>query len=206
MCDLKTHLDQLFYLASISYDQNRYAAAAELLSPYLRHRTTHGYAWFMYGDALRVLGLVHEAERGLVRSQELCPGQPWPRVRLGMVKEQLGHRESAEQDYAAVADHADVTRAGWYWVVRGTNLAALGQFDQAEACHRAALECDDVDRGEACLNLGYVLRARGRYDEAAEAFRRCLRVSPGNPEAAEAIVTLKDVAQAIAVAAATPDV
>ena len=204
MIDLETHLDQLFYLASIAYDQDRFAAAAELLSPYLRHRATHGYAWFVYGDALRVLGLLHEAERGLVRSQELCPGQPWPRVRLGMVKEQLGHRESAEQDYAAVADHADVAQSGWYWVIRGANLAATGQFEQAEGCHRAALACADVDAAEAYLNLGHVLRAQGRYEAAAEAFRRCLRTAPDNGDATEALATLDGVAEAVAMAATEP--
>jgi len=122
-----------------------------------------------------------------------------------MVKEQLGHRESAELDYAAVAGHADVARAGWYWVVRGTNLAALGQFERAEECHRTALACNDVDEAEARLNLGYVLRAQGRYDEAAEAFRQCMRTSPANAEAAEAIGTLKGVGEAIAVASATPE-
>jgi tetratricopeptide (TPR) repeat protein len=204
--ELDTHLDQLFYSASLAYDQNRFAATAELLSPYLRHRPGHGYAWFLYGDALRAMGLVHEAERALVRAQDLCPKQPWPRVRLGMIKEQLGHRESAEVDFAAAAKSAEVARAGWFWVIRGTNLAAMGQFQQAEACHRKALRCKDADAGEAYLNLGYVLRAQGRYMEAVDAFEACLRAAPGNADAGEAIDTLAGVREAARLAAATPRV
>ena len=204
MPDLATHLDQLFYLATLAYDQDRFAAAAELLSPYVRHRPGHGYAWFVYGDALRVLGLFHEAERALVRSQELCPNQPWPRVRLGMVKEQLGHRDAAEADYAAVADRPDVAGAGWFWVVRGGNLAAMNQLAQAEACHRTALACDDVDRAEAYLNLGTVLRAAGRYAAAAEAFRQARESSVGSPAADVALAEMDGVEEAVRLAAATP--
>ena len=204
MPDLETHLDQLFYLASLAYDQDHFAATAELLSPYLRHRPAHGSAWFLYGDALRVMGLVHEAERALVRSQELCPKQVWPRVRLAMLKEQQGHRESAEQDFAAAAGDAEVAQAGWFWVVRGTNLAAMGQFGQAEVCQRMALQCADADAGEAYLNLGYVLRAQGRYHEAADAFEACLAASPDSAEAGDAIGTMAGVVEAATLAAATP--
>ncbi len=204
MPDLTTHLDQLFYSATLAYDQDHFAATAELLSPYLQHRPGHGYAWFLYGDALRAMGLVHEAERALLRSQELCPNQPWPRVRLGMLKEQQGHRESAEQDFAAAAKDKDVRRAGWFWVIRGTNLASMGQFSQAEACHRKALRCADADAGEAYLNLGYVLRAQGRYVEAVDAFESCLRASPDNADAGAAMGTLVGVREAATLAAATP--
>ncbi len=205
MPDLHTHLDQLYLLANSAYDEDRFAAAAELLSPYLRHRPGHGYAWFVYGDALRVLGLVHEAERALVRSQELCPKQPWPRVRLGMVKEQLGDRDAAERDFAAEAGHPDVAAAGWFWVVRGTNLAAMNQLAAAEACHRAALGCADVDRAEAYLGLGTVLRAAGRYGEAAAAFRDCEHVQPGNAAAGQCLAELDGIDEAISLAATTPD-
>ena len=204
MPDLETHLDQLFYSATLAYDQDQFAATAELLSPYLRHRSSHGYAWFLYGDALRAMGLVHEAERALVRSQDLCPNQPWPRVRLGMLKEQQGHRESAEQDFAEAAGTPEVARAGWFWVIRGTNLAAMGQFAEAERCHRKALRCADADVGEAYLNLGYVLRAQGRYLEAVDAFESCLRASPENVDAGAAMGTLVGVREAATLAAATP--
>jgi tetratricopeptide (TPR) repeat protein len=204
MSELETHLDQLFYSATLAYDAAHFAAAAELLSPYLRHRPGDGYAWFVYGDALRAIGLVHEAERALLQSQELCPTQPWPRVRLGMLKEQQGHRESAELDFAGAAEDRDVARAGWFWVIRGTNLAAMGQFRAAESCHRTALRCPDADAGEAYLNLGYVLRAQGRYTEAEEAFEACLRASPGNAEAGDAIDSIAGVREAVSLAAATP--
>ncbi len=204
MPDLPTHLDHLFGSAKAAYDRDRFAAAAELLSPYLRHRPGHGFAWFLYGDALRVLGLVHEAERALVRSQELCPAQPWPRVRLGMVKEQLGHRDAAEQDYAAAAADAEVAAAGWFWVVRGGNLAALNQLGGAEACHRTALACGDVDPAEAWFGLGYVLRAQGRYADAGAAFGRCPGDGPSAAEAADAIETMAGVGEAMAMSAATP--
>ena len=204
MLDLETHLDQLFYSATLAYDRNQFAATAELLSPYLRHRREHGYAWFIYGDALRAMGLVHEAERALLQAHDLCPNQRWPLVRLGMLKEQQGHRESAEHDFALAAKDKDVARAGWFWVIRGTNLAAIGQFARAEACQRKALRCADADAGEAYLNLGYVLRAQGRYIEAVDAFECCLRASPGNPDAGEAMGTLVGVREAASLAAETP--
>ena len=199
MIDRDEQLTRLVGRGMAAYDGGRFAAAAELLAAYVRRRPDNGCGWFAYGDALRMLGLADEAERALVRADELTGGRrAWPRVRLAMVREQQGHRAAAEADYAAVAGHPDVATAGWYWVARGANLMAIGQLAAAERCGRAAVACDDADVGEAWLTLGHVLRAAGRYVEAADAYVRASGADRGAVR--EAVVSLDGVAEAILLA------
>jgi tetratricopeptide (TPR) repeat protein len=54
---------------------------------------------------------------------------------------------------------------------------ALGQFDRAVGCCRAALNLW-ADYPEACCNLGLALQGLGKRNEAADQFRRALALRP----------------------------
>src|SRR5262249_5106813 len=85
---------------------------------------------------------------------------PLVQTRLAMLYDDWGNHELAEEywEKACAANGAP----GWAWIMRGANLAALGKFEEAEACHRKATTLDDCDQDEAYLNLGYVIRAQRR--------------------------------------------
>lgn len=51
-----TWLDELLSQAKQAHEQEREAIVAELLGPYLERRPTDDYAWFLFGDSLRVIG------------------------------------------------------------------------------------------------------------------------------------------------------
>ena len=60
----------------------------------------------------------------------------------------------------------------------GGVLARAGRLKEAETAHRAAIRCSQGCRDEAYLNLGLVLRAQERHDEAATCFEQALKLDP----------------------------
>jgi tetratricopeptide (TPR) repeat protein len=113
----------------------------------------------------------------------------------------MGHlfRESGDYEQAA----------GWYrqaieacpedatsHIFLGAMLARQGRLHDAAEAHRTATTCDEGCIDEAYLNLGLVLRALGRFTEAADCFREALRLDPEYREARRA---LRDVEQCIRV-------
>ena len=67
--DLESQLDNLKAQARAAYDADHFAAAAELLPIYLGHRPTDSFAWFMYGDSLRLLKRYSDAFAALAHAQ-----------------------------------------------------------------------------------------------------------------------------------------
>ena len=201
---LEPQLDALWGAAKEARAAEQFAAAAELLSPYLRHRPGHGWAWHWYGDALGNLGLRIEAERALLRAIGLVAEPFWSHVRLARLYRHFGDHGSADVRYAMAANSTEGQCRGWVWIQRGANLARLNRLDEAIACHRHALSLGDADHDEAHLNLGLILRARGQYGAAATEFRFALSITPDYPEASAALGSIDGVAEALRLANATP--
>lgn len=110
--------------------------------------------------------------------------------------------DEAEAELRAIQEGGDVvaaSRQDWRvaWLREWAELrdkARDGRLAEAEEAHRKATSLrGDVD--EAFLNLGLVLRAQGRFEEAAEAFECALAICAKYEEASEA---LADVREAIA--------
>ncbi len=194
-------LDEIRNVAIAAADDDRDPVAIELLHAYLQHRPGDAFMWYRFGDALRVIGLNHEAEHALNTALELEPKRrPFVLTRLGRIYADAGRRAEAEAAFAEACEFPENSGLGWLWIFRGANLAAATQLVAAEKCHRHALTFDDknVDRDEAFLNLGYVLRAQGRYTEAAEAFKSALHITPDYKEATEALHSLEGLSEALA--------
>ena len=194
-------LDEIRNLALGASDDDRDPVAIELLHAYLQHRPGDAVMWFRLGDALRVIGLNHEAEHALNTALELEPKKrPFILTRLGRLFAHAGRMAEAEAAYAEACEDPENAGFGWLWILRGCNLAAATQLVAAEKCHRHALTLDEenVDRDEAFLNLGYVLRAQGRYADATEAFKSTLQITPDDKDAAKALHSLEGLAEALA--------
>ncbi|WP_165067047.1 tetratricopeptide repeat protein [Paludisphaera rhizosphaerae] len=166
------------------------ARARELTS---RHPEC-GPAWKLLGTALIALARYDEAEEAIRRATALCPTD-----RLWIPLAEMGHLHKARGDYE--------TAASWYRraidtapdeagarIYLGGVLAQAGKLDEAEAAHRAATTCERGCRDEAFLNLGLVLRALDRPEEAARCFEEALRLDPRYLPAKQA---LRDVLQAM---------
>jgi protein O-GlcNAc transferase len=103
------------------------------------------------------------------------PRQPDALYLLGMVAHQTGRSEPAirlfRQALAVKPDHAHC------WNLLGLALAATGDEAAAEESFRRALAIEATPG--FFLNLGNLLKARGRPTEAGDAYREALRRDPG---------------------------
>jgi tetratricopeptide (TPR) repeat protein len=168
-------------------------ATAELLSAYIRQRPAHAFGWYILGDAQRILGVTFEAERALCKGLELAPKKNrWIiEVSLATLYADSGSHERADAQFASALKDPDCASRGWVWILRGANLAKDNQLKAAEKCQRRATEMSGDDRNEAYLNLGMVLRAQGRYSDAAAAFRQALAITPKYGEAVRELASLQ---------------
>ena len=158
-----------------------------------------GVFWMLLGTELTSLRRLDEAEKALKRGLALIPTD---RRRAAYC--QLGECARAARDFRgaeewhkkAIEAEPDHT-AGHIYL--GALYAGMGKLEDAEKAHRDATKCSVRNVDEAYLNLGFVLRAQGRLDEAKDCFVRALELDPQYDYAREA---LEDVEKAIAYLAA----
>jgi tetratricopeptide (TPR) repeat protein len=154
-----------------------------------------GPAWKMLGSALAELARYREAEDALLQAIALCPDD-----KLWIPLAEMGHMYRARGEYRAAA--------AWYRkaieaapdeasprIYLGGVLAKSGRLHEAEAAHRAATECAEGCRDEAFLNLGLVLRALERYEEAARCFEAALHIDPKYQAAKRALRDVRSMLQ-----------
>lgn len=198
-------LGELLTQAQSAHEQGREPLVAELLGPYLERRPHDPHAWFLFGDSLRVIGLMDEAEHALLKAVELTDGPDWVlQLTLAHLYKDMGNFVEAERWFELAAEDESASAQGWFWILRGSNLASQGQFKQAEHCFRQAIALDEDNRDEARLNLGYVLRAQGRYVEARQQFQQALEINPDYTPAEKALQSLIGIEDAISLARRVP--
>ena len=182
-------------------DADREAAAVELLAVYLRERVGDAFAWFLYGEALHVVGRWREAKAAFRTALEHAPPErhTWMWGRLAVIYHEQNEHAKAEKYFARACRTDDREMLSWLWIYRGANFARWGNFVRAEKCHRRAARISE-NKDEAYLNLGLVLRAQRRYDEAAAALQQALRITPEYPEAQQALDSLAGVREAMKLA------
>ena len=185
-------------LAKINSDADRDPFVVEVLPTYLKQHSTDSFAWFLFGDALRVVGRFREAQRAFFRALENAETDNKPRIWIGlaMVCSSRGFRSKAEKWFACVGATNYVNCLDWFWILRGANLAEWGRFEEAEVCHRRAIQLNELN-AEAYLNLGYVLRAKRMYSDASAAFQKSHDLEPSD-ETKKAIDSLANISDALA--------
>ncbi|QDU25372.1 Tetratricopeptide repeat protein [Anatilimnocola aggregata] len=138
----------------------------------------HGPGWMTFGIALIETAHYAEARAALETALKFCPPAKQHRIFC-----QFGHLCRSEGDLHQAA--------GWFrravklypheadtYIFLGGTLARLGYLRSAELIHRRGTECAEGCVDEAYLNLGLVLRAQGRYAEAAECCYQAIRIDP----------------------------
>ena len=146
-------------------------------------------AHFGYGEALRVKGLMPDAERELKRAVDLDRTHHDARLNLcGLYLSEQRWKDAIAQAEILLADptflnpaRAHVNRAWAYY--------SLGDLTKAEEDLKRALSIDS-SMYQAHLNLGIVLYERGETLEAMKTFDRALQIlekqgkrAPGRAEA-----------------------
>jgi len=154
---------------------------------YLIDYPDDGFAWLLVGVALVELARHEEAEQALVKALEFCPTnkRSIPLSHMGHLFDLAGDHDQAAEWYrrAIEADPIDAS----YQIYLGGTLAKQGRLHEAEEAFRKAVACTEGCIDEAYLNLGFILRARERFAEAAECFREALRRDPDYRAARQAL-------------------
>lgn len=199
MSNLWNKLERSKELAKVNLDDGHEPFVVEVLAAYLEYHPNDSFAWFAYGDALRVIGRFKEAASALRRALQNAEPDKKPiiRIRLGTVYNARGHRVKAEKWFARAGDSEYSSDLDWYWILRGANLAEMGKLDEAEACHRRAIHLNERN-GEAYLNLGLVLRAKRNYAEALTALQISNTLDPNVTGTVDAIESLANIDEALA--------
>ena len=170
--------DKIFSFAKeLEKKDNHEATIVALLGPYLEARPKDAAAWFSYGSALRILGRSNEAMQALSTALDLAPPKRKFSVSAQIAILAREYRSPAEAkawfDRAANDPYCDV---GWVWLLRGANLAVLGEWDEALSSYKKAMSLPEVDKDEALLNMAKIYRAKGDYREALRLASQALAV------------------------------
>jgi len=177
-----------------AWSSGEHATALELCRELLRDFPEYNIAWVLKGVLLYELARYPEAEQVLREAIRSIPLEQLQHgyTHLGHLYLESGNYDEAETWYRKAIELAP-DDAGRH-VFLGALLAKKGDFRGAEECHRKGTLCSKGCVDEAYLNLGLVLRAQERYEEALECFKRALELTP---DYEKAIIGKSDMEKAI---------
>jgi len=183
--NLNTYLDEIFSLSDKEADNDHQAAhVVELL-----------------------LGRSQEAMDALLKALEFAPEQIKSTIfgRIGFLCRQHISPMEAEKWFKQATENTQKP-IGWAWILRGANLAVMGEYERALDCYQEALNLEEIDRDEVFLNIGLVLRAMKRYNEAILAFQEALKLNPTYQEAQWNLEGLLDIEETLQKTAKMPSI
>ena len=195
------------YSAYAQSRQSDFAAAEASLRRALALDPAAAATQLLLGQALKAQRRLVDASASFFRAVQLDPNSPardelgtlgYSRpaldaaLRSGRLAEMpLEHLEAADRartdgDWPTVVAHlskAVAANPNWptAWVYLGHAQKLQGDSVSAEVSYRRAL-ANDPNLAETQLQLGRVLEAQGRFDEAAESLLNTVRLAPKTPE------------------------
>jgi len=175
--------EELYRTMSEAWHACEYAYALEISRDLLREFPDFDIGWLLQGVILYETARYDEAEKTLRHAVGLIPDRSldYGYAHLGHLYKERGDYENAERNYRKALELAS-DNAGRH-IFLGALLAKKGDLVAAEKVHRDGTRCPKGDIGEAHLNLGYVLRAQERYNEALDCFITALELAPNYEDA-----------------------
>jgi tetratricopeptide (TPR) repeat protein len=167
-------------LAWVLCDRHKFTEGLALASQVYNENPGNLVALATLGDAQLGLGRYSAAEetyqRLLIQSSE-----PAALVRMAHLAELKGQTDEAlrllRQAVDAQRKLGDARGAAWYQVRLGEICFDAGRLDDAEKAYRAVL-AELPEDPDATANLGKVLAARGRYEEAIRMLEKAAASAP----------------------------
>lgn len=177
-----------------AWDAGEYALALELSRELLQEFPDYNIGWVLQGVILYELARYDEAEQVLHNAIQGLPLEDLHHgyIHLGHLCRERGDYDDAEKWYRKALE-LDSDNAGNH-IFLGALLAKRGDFSGAETSHRNGTRCSDGAVDEAYLNLGLLLRAQERYQEALTCLEKALSLTP---DYQEAITAKADIEKAI---------
>jgi len=148
----------------------------------LARRYTHDYpkdfcGWIVLGDISGGLRQFAEARAALRTALKLAPRKHRANVyvQFGHLYREMGNDRRAAMWYERAATGLPRTST---ITILGACYARLGDLNKSERCHRRAIKLASELPDEAYFNLGLVLRAEERYEEALACFTEAVKLDP----------------------------
>jgi tetratricopeptide (TPR) repeat protein len=161
------------------------ALVVELCEDHFRRFPDDQFALIWYAMAKIQLHQYSHAEKALLRSIALCKtdkkkvrsvGVRSASVEMGRLLREKGDLKKASFWYRR-ALRAD-PKYGDAYIFLGDIASKRGLLNQAESFYRKAINCSAQSIDEAHFNLGGVLLARRRYQEAIKCYRKAIEIDP----------------------------
>ncbi|MGE3536953.1 MAG: tetratricopeptide repeat protein [Candidatus Tectimicrobiota bacterium] len=157
------HVDALYRLGGIAYQQQRYAVAQVYLRQAASLQPTAAAVWCLLGDSARAAGDLPAAIAHYSRTVELLPQSDEAYTRLGDALQVQGQLEAAIPCYRqALRLNPAATNA---LTNLGVALQEQGDLAAASDCFQAALRLEPASP-ETCVNLAVLWNTQGRLAEA----------------------------------------
>lgn len=172
----------------------------ELCKSHLQSYADDGEIWLAFAQALSRFFRFDEAEEALDRAFALCapPLHAFIFSERGHLDSSRGAYLRAEQWFLKAIEANPQAVHGRVFL--GAVAFKRGDLKLAEKRLREAVECGGDEIDEAYFNLGGVLMAQERYEDAAQCYRRAIELDPQYKQAAE---RLRDVKKILARATTT---
>jgi serine/threonine-protein kinase len=126
-------------------------------------------AYYILGNALRDAGRASEALEAYRGASRRRPDEGEAHSRIGAILLSEGQVDTA---LGELREAVRLTRGPVEYYYLGLALAGQGNAEEAISAYREAVRLDGAHVGQAIIQLGELLRRLGRYDEAADTFRR----------------------------------
>jgi tetratricopeptide (TPR) repeat protein len=170
------------------------ASRIELLRQLVQAYPDYAAAHYRLGRALLEVSRFDQALPMLQRALTLHPKEKrrFVYTAIGTLFEWKGDDAAAQQWFQKAIDEFPDDTEGYIYL--GILHAKRGRLAEAERAHRRGTLCRIGCIDEAYLNLGYILRAQERYEEAAACFQHAIDI---DPEYDDAILAKTDVVRAI---------
>ncbi len=172
----KPSKEQIINQAFKFHSENNISQAAKYYQYFINQGFCDHRVFSNYGNILRDLGKLQEAELSLRKAIEIKGDFADARLNLGNILRDLGKLQEAENSYRkAIELNPDFAQAH---LNLGAVLTDLGKLQEAELFTRKAIEIKP-DFGEAYIGLGIVLLQRGKQDLSQTYFSRSAELLRG---------------------------
>ncbi|MEY2467075.1 MAG: hypothetical protein QOD03_1596, partial [Verrucomicrobiota bacterium] len=169
---------QKYKRISAAFNKGLIALVVELCKKYLHQFPDDYFAWMWYGMAKTQLHRYDEAETAICRAMALWqkPGLQVALRQMGDLFKAKGDFEKAEYWYRRASRHKPGSTVDH--IFAGDVAFQDGRLKLAELNYRRAIKCSTGPIEEAYFNLGGVLVAKRRYQEAIKCYRKALMIDP----------------------------
>jgi tetratricopeptide (TPR) repeat protein len=150
--------------------------------------------WIALADVLSGMARYSEARDALRRAKFLSPKERYYFVfhQFGHLYMEKGDYLRAEKWYRKALEKKETTS---HFIFLGACLAKQGKFSEAKKCHKKALKIASETPDEAYYNLGLILRAEEKFEEALNYFEKAIKLNPEYKLAKEAKRDIKNLLQ-----------